>query len=324
MKFDHFTKCPYLSDEARNIFDELKKEDSKKPAKVSKAAGVSSSTAQYYHDSACSLGMVDGKPGVFVSNGFEQHEDVLPEVTVSRPAALVPLAPKPAVLEKETLVPPVNLNPPSPARAAHQALVQQALQKLMLTQKPPSPSTEKFETACCLLTCSEDPQHLNDLHCFVRRHIEVFAANETDITTPSPGRKERIHLGQVGLRCVHCTRLPFKQRVKRAVCYPPSISGIYHAVSNMKHDHFARCKGLSASERNEFLTLRACSRKRTSSSSSTTARYYQEAAMDLGLVDTEHGMRFRIMEGAVMSDGMTALVMAATDPSVRAAYEAEV
>ena len=89
-----------------------------------------------------------------------------------------------------------------------------------------------------------DRQYLNPLHCFVRRNVEVFVATDDDITAPSPGRKVRVGVGQVGIRCIHCAKLPSKDRVKRAVCYPPSVSAIYHSVSNMKFDHFGSCRGL--------------------------------------------------------------------------------
>ena len=88
-----------------------------------------------------------------------------------------------------------------------------------------------------------DRDHLNPLHCFVRQHVEIFTADEKDVAAPAPGRKTPVILGQVGIRCKHCTKLPIKERVKRAICYPPSVEGIYHSVSNMKFDHFGKCRG---------------------------------------------------------------------------------
>jgi hypothetical protein len=155
----------------------------------------------------------------------------------------------------------------------------------------------------CLLTCPMDQLHLNPLHCFVRRHIEFFTADDNDITAPAPGRKTRVVLGQVGLRCIHCASLPPKDRVKRAVCYPAAVAGIYHSVSNMKFDHFDKCRGLPESERAIFTALRSsCGRhgprasatgsKETTASSNSTAQYYLDSAVRVGLVDSETGMRF--------------------------------
>uniref|UniRef100_A0A7S4JWE5 Uncharacterized protein n=2 Tax=Odontella aurita TaxID=265563 RepID=A0A7S4JWE5_9STRA len=95
-----------------------------------------------------------------------------------------------------------------------------------------------------LLFLPEDSGHLNPLHCFVRRQIEIFVATPEDAAAPSPGRKKPVNPGQVGLRCIHCRALPSAgssplqasalapmkgkkvgriRRVKRAVCYPSSV-----------------------------------------------------------------------------------------------------
>jgi hypothetical protein len=246
---------------------------------------------------------------------------------------------------------------------------------------------EAHQSNSMLLSSPQDALELNPIHCFVRKHIEVFVATENDIKAPAPGRKKTISVGQVGIRCVHCSKLPFKDRVKRAVCYPPSIGSIYHSVSNMKFDHFGICRALPPSAKAEFLILKqkSCSYGRkvgsvdgdnkisgsTSShgigkkNNSSTANYYIESAKkDLGLFDTPHGIRVendvfikktnlistststttRSIEkenhneqnnslneivnsklmtslNSVMSDGMSVLVLAATNPDIRKEYE---
>jgi hypothetical protein len=201
-------------------------------------------------------------------------------------------------------------------------------------RKPPGTATLPASDVV-LLSLPSDRDHLNELHCFVRQHVEVFAATKEDTLAPAPGRKTRVLLGQVGLRCVHCARLPIKDRVLRAVCYPPSIGGIYHSVSNMKFDHFVKCKGLPALDRTKFSTLRAsCSRRgvkegsrsKDGTSSSSTAQYYCDAATRVGLVDTEdEGIRFAHavrsssdvvksdMPTATTADGISALMMMAAE-----------
>jgi hypothetical protein len=159
------------------------------------------------------------------------------------------------------------------------------------------------------LAAADDAEVLNPLHCFVRKHVELFSADEDDIAAPCPGRKTRVMLGQVGIRCKHCAKikLPPKERVKRAVCYPPSIDGIYHSVSNMKFDHFGICPGLSPVAKEELAALRSsCSGRRQASAGNKTsgnksstgfvgtnmAQYYRDAAFAKGLVDTYKGIRF--------------------------------
>ena len=73
-----------------------------------------------------------------------------------------------------------------------------------------------------LLALAEDKLILSEALCIVRSNVEVFAASMDDINAPAPGRKNAVTLGQIGLRCIHC--IGCKMRVKRAQCYPSSIS----------------------------------------------------------------------------------------------------
>lgn len=161
------------------------------------------------------------------------------------------------------------------------------------------------------LASPEDATVLNPLHCFVRRHVELFEADEEDISAPAPGRKTRVTLGQVGIRCVHCAKQPivtFKDRIKRAVCYPPSIDGIYHSISNMKFDHFGICPHLPSEAHLELAALKnsrtsgrrqqstgsnKSNGKRNSGSSNTNmAQFYRDSAIAKGLMNTDKGIRF--------------------------------
>eukprot|EP00978_Attheya_sp_CCMP212_P021800 scaffold64098_cov53-Attheya_sp.AAC.1 len=191
------------------------------------------------------------------------------------------------------------------------------------------------------LCMPHDSMYLNDIHCFVRRNVEAFVATRQDILAPCPGRKkkDRLTVGQVGIRCIHCAKLPLGERVKRSVCYPPSISGIYHSVSNIKFDHFDKCRGLPAHERETFTTLRQkCTQRRHRPSSpliggaklsNSTAQYYQDSAVALKLVDTPEGIRFSMQVSPKQDppttfrvfDGMSALMIAATNPQLRAEFE---
>jgi len=77
MKFDHFP-CKGLPEGLRAKFNELK-EDSKQQRykKASpKVFGHSSSTAQYYHDSALKPGMVDAHGGIFMAKDLHMISNV--------------------------------------------------------------------------------------------------------------------------------------------------------------------------------------------------------------------------------------------------------
>jgi hypothetical protein len=402
MKFDHFGACKGIPDEIRASFNELKEGRKKKREKkaTTKSHGCSSSTAQYYHDSARQLGMMDNRAGVFMANTevASRHEPQVDHVTHHQSGHLLfqqqqeqqhlhgrHLMPPPGLplaarehMEMATdyvnsanfaqfghRIPTLNSSM-SPALMMSQDLFQRSLMSqslapfffsLMTHNANDTPKSTSYSSApvhcggAVMLASPMDQGHLNPLHCFVRRHVEVFAADKDDIAAPSPGRKHRVLLGQVGIRCVHCASLPPKERVKRAVCYPPSVNGIYHSLSNMKFDHFGICRGLSNKDRDEFTALRKLSGRRVAAqgaskgASNSTAQYYHDSALRLGLVDSDEGIRFKdsvvsksessavptsmptagepkVAEQAkeVVPYGISALVIAATDPEVRAAY----
>lgn len=350
MKFDHFSNCTSLPADVRAQFESLKAEGTKRngDSKGSKR-GPLSSTAQYYHDSAVSMGMLDGPGGIFMvsnSNWSVDHGQTFP-------ATLVPKNPSPSTGYGTASDVGINTRDMSASATTQiQALPTFTMKALdtsafggifpltggatiqfnaittSLAQAPkttPSPPGARIT-----LHEDSDRENLNKIHCFVRKHVELFAADDTDMAAPSPGRKTRVVLGQVGIRCVHCTQLPTKHRVKRAICYPPSIHGIYHAVSNMKFDHFANCRGLPVESREEFRALQdSCCRKGsgggtkgTKGTASSTAKYYQESAIRKGLVDTDSGIRLATSPGAttastvpsqplVLPTGLLALVKAA-------------
>jgi hypothetical protein len=298
-KFDHMTSCRELPEDVLVQFEALKAEGKRGSEKKSSDKGSlshSSSTARYYHDTAIQMGMVNGQGSIFMASPSQYQSSArfvqLPSNQRASPAGSV----------KSSL--PANMLLPTqrgPPLANRHHLLLSALTKsgalsstISTSASPPSEGRIPLKLASL-----EDNEYLNDLHCFVRKHLEVFTADEGDIAAPAPGRKTRVLHGQVGVRCVHCAKLPMKERVKRAVCYPPSVGGIYHAVSNMKHDHFAICRGLPADAREQFSKLKnTCARRGTSGNggvrglASSTAQYYHDSAVRMGLVDTETGIRF--------------------------------
>lgn len=343
MKFDHFTHCKGLPADIRSKFQDLKEESKQKRQKksaIKMPSYSSSSTAQYYHDSARELGMVDAYGGLFMA------KDLVPKSVVQETSPgsavptsdqvqtdrspVVPILPKAFAATKGSVA-PQDLNnrlsfggneyPAHAFRIDAQSCLQNSammssfasflfslntapLPTGVLAQTSRKQTSQATTSGGCLLTSSKDQHHLNPLHCFVRRHIELFVADKADIAAPAPGRKTRVVLGQVGLRCIHCACLPLKDRVKRAVCYPAAVSGIYHSVSNMKFDHFDKCRGLPEHERAIFATLRSsCGRHGPRSgagkgtnkvaNANSTAQYYHDSALSLGLADSETGIRFQ-------------------------------
>jgi hypothetical protein len=299
MKFDHFTHCKGRSPEICAMFQSLKEQkQTKKSAKLVNHTS-SSSTAQYYHDTALEMGMLDGPGGLFMMTTKNVGATSSPEAQVMNEMS--------------------HSSSPSAAQPYHVAKKFKHAMHFMETtyeQQEPTVANTVMQhqlpplngpmqsNSLILLASPQDKLVLSQLHVFVRQQIEVFTATESEITQPAPGRKIRVVLGQVGLRCIHCANIPIKDRVKRAVCYPAAISGIYHAVSNMKFDHFNKCRALPAKERDIFVSLRSsCGRhgprnSGSNFSSNSTAQYYHDSAIALGLIDSDNGIRFRDLSGS--------------------------
>lgn len=327
MKFDHFSNCKEIPEDIRTRLKELKaagKRSTGEKKTINKA--FSSSTAQYYHDTAVQMGMVDGPGGIFMATAQAAPIVRLPQQQAPLPVPVTAMMhPLPQVHAFAAAHQDFNLASLSSMQSVliSRLANSQVLMSVSKTSLPHLPgagagvdiltnnsssSSNSMEkqmmtatTRTMRLAEDKDTKHLNPLHCFVRRHVEIFTANKQDIDAPSPGRKTKVMLGQVGIRCVHCKNLPIKQRGKRAVCYPPTVSGIYHSVSNMKFDHFGICKGLPEAAREEFQALKSsCSRHGTAGnnigsrgSSSSTAQYYHDSAIRKGLVDSDIGIRIK-------------------------------
>jgi hypothetical protein len=133
-----------------------------------------------------------------------------------------------------------------------------------------------------LLSLPSDIVYLNDLHCFMRHQFEFFAATKDDAWEASPGRKQRVLMKQVGIRCVRCVSLPREDRAKRAVCYPLTVSAIYESVPLMMRKHFATCEGVPPAVRNQY---RECQRSRRRGITDSIPTYYSDTAKKMGLVD---------------------------------------
>lgn len=151
---------------------------------------------------------------------------------------------------------------------------------------PSNYSSDQF----MLLALPQDRAALSETLCVVRENIEIFSATQADVDAPAPGRKNSIHVGQVGLRCIHCRHTTkSSDRVKRAVCYPSSIKRIYRTVIDMKLDHFPQCKFVPADLKHKLNELKAVHTRSTG----TTMQYFIHAAHSLGMEDGPSGVFFR-------------------------------
>eukprot|EP00523_Entomoneis_sp_CCMP467_P013944 CAMPEP_0168802210 /NCGR_PEP_ID=MMETSP0725-20121227/19954_1 /TAXON_ID=265536 /ORGANISM="Amphiprora sp., Strain CCMP467" /LENGTH=535 /DNA_ID=CAMNT_0008853951 /DNA_START=103 /DNA_END=1711 /DNA_ORIENTATION=- len=140
-----------------------------------------------------------------------------------------------------------------------------------------------------LLAMPTDSESLSDRQCYVRSEmVEIFAATEQDVAARHSKGAQKLVVGQVGIRCIHCAHLRPRDRAERAVCYPSSISRIYQTVADMQRFHFEHCKCIPKHISNVYKNLKT-TRPRGVGSPQT---YWVQSAKQLGLVDTKGGIRF--------------------------------
>ena len=140
-----------------------------------------------------------------------------------------------------------------------------------------------------LLAMPTDSDSLSDRQCYVRSEmVEIFAATEKDVSARHSKGAQKLVVGQVGIRCVHCSHLRPRDRAERAVCYPSSISRIYQTVADMQRFHFEQCREIPNEIRKIYKSLKT-TRPRGVGSPQT---YWVQSAKLLDLVDTEDGIRF--------------------------------
>lgn len=92
------------------------------------------------------------------------------------------------------------------------------------------------------LVTPTDKNHLTKYQVCIRESLEFFKATAEDVATTVQGRKKKIRLGQVGIRCRFCAHLPLKRRRTGAVHYSNALKYIYQASQNIAAVHFGTRK----------------------------------------------------------------------------------
>jgi hypothetical protein len=136
------------------------------------------------------------------------------------------------------------------------------------------------------MSCDEDS--LSEYQCLVRNQIELFEARREEVESNAKGRNKPIVLGQVGIRCRHCSMLPPRQRARGAMYYPAKLNGLYQAAQSMASGHLCyHCQHIPVAIRQELLVLRE--RK---SSAGGGKKYWGDGVRIIGVFEDEDGLRF--------------------------------
>jgi hypothetical protein len=128
-----------------------------------------------------------------------------------------------------------------------------------------------------------DDENISRYQCLVRQQIELFAASEEDIDSNAQGRNKPIVLGQVGIRCRHCSKIPPRHRTRGATYYPAKLTGLYQAAQNMASAHLCNhCQHIPDALRRNLIALR--DRK---SSAGGGKQYWADGVRVLGVIESD-------------------------------------
>ena len=140
---------------------------------------------------------------------------------------------------------------------------------------------------CLYLSCNAVT--LSEYQCLVRKQIELFEAMACDVESNAKGRNKPIVLGQVGIRCTHCSCVPPAERESGAMYYPTTLEGIYQAAQILANGHLLeKCKHIPQEMREELCRLKSLKNLATAGK-----QYWAEGANALGVYEASDGcLRF--------------------------------
>lgn len=147
----------------------------------------------------------------------------------------------------------------------------------VLTGRPPIPLWNDY-----------DETALTEYQCVLRKQIELFEANEDDLRGSAQGRNTPIRLGQVGIRCRHCSGMTKLARARGAVYYSRTVDGVYQVAQNMSKIHFVQtCLKVPRELREKLAKL-----QRVNNRASGGKEYWLESLKALGIYEDGNCVRF--------------------------------
>lgn len=150
-----------------------------------------------------------------------------------------------------------------------------------------------------VLSMPGDKDSLSDRQCYVRSYfVEAFSATENDVATRHSKGAQKLHVGQIGIRCRFCKHASTKDRAERSMCYPSSVSRIYQTVADMQRFHFEACTAIPLEMKLIYKSLKTTRPRGVGS----PQLYWIESAKELGLIDSVQGIKFHRASTESQSD----------------------
>jgi hypothetical protein len=119
-------------------------------------------------------------------------------------------------------------------------------------------------------------------------YIYMHFRTEEDVQWNAQGRNKAISLGQVGIRCIHCARLPNCDQSRGATYFTSTLDGLYQAAQNLAKNHLClHCREIPPSIKISLLVLKQ-SRRRAPGG----MKYWSHGANTLGVIEIEDRLRF--------------------------------
>mgnify|MGYP003492542284 CR=1 FL=1 len=143
------------------------------------------------------------------------------------------------------------------------------------------------------LSLPSDKGNLSDYQCLLRQQIVLFSVSVNDIQCSAQGRNKPICMGQVGVLCRHCAKIPPGMRPCGAAYFPAKLSGIYQASQNMAINHFSKsCRSIPEETRALLIKLK----EQKSTVLGGGKNFWANGARVIGVCEAEEG-HLRFMNG---------------------------
>lgn len=141
-----------------------------------------------------------------------------------------------------------------------------------------------------LLATDADSSNLSPYQCLARQQIELFETVEEDVLAKAQGRNIPIRIGQVGIRCRHCSSLPRSRRAEGgAVFYSKTINGIYQVSLNMSRLHFlSNCTMIPDNVKKSLAELKVLPRRLNKG-----RQFWNDSLVAQGVIEEDDFLRFK-------------------------------